>query len=496
MRHTMHTQPTFDCPLPDQVTLNLQCRDEIIPILAALQHLYKEKAALQPILHLVEKDVNQASDRHLGRPGLSYWEILVLAAIRLGCNYDYDKLQDVAENHRRLRLIMGVGTWEELVDEKRRTRFDWSRLRDNLCLLSPDTLAQINEIIVKVGHQLQPAAVNKIRVDTFVTDTNIHYPTDSSLIGDGLRKIIPLAAKLARQHGISGWRQHKKLVQTAQQRARKISKESRTKKKKKERVKRGYQKLLSTAHLVLNRVTLLVTTLATTLGMSVEKCQQTTAVKELMHYVSLTEQVCQQAHRRVILGEKVPNAEKILSIFEPHTELVKRDKQSQPLQFGRRVLVGEDGAGFVVHYAVVPQGVQDAELTIPVVKTLQEKYAGKVETVSFDRGFHSPTNQEELAKLVKNPCLAAKGKAGAEQEKTGTIEFKKARKRHPGVESAIGALQAGNGLERCRDRSELGFHRYVGLGILGRNLHLLGKIIITQTDKRATAAKSKRREAS
>ena len=165
----------LDCLPISEVTLNLNCRDEIIPILRGLQHLYSNASLRRELLTLVGKDVNQKTSRKYGRRGMNYWEIAVLASVRLGCNLDYDKLQDLAENHRRLRQIMGIGDWqEEEVD------FDWRRIEDNLIKLRPATMKKINDVIVRAGHALQPQAIASVRGDTFVVETNIHYPTESS----------------------------------------------------------------------------------------------------------------------------------------------------------------------------------------------------------------------------------------------------------------------------------------------------------------------------
>ena len=144
----------LDCPSIPEVKLNLGCRDEIIPILRALQHVYDEAPLRQELLRLVGEDINSTSNRKQGRRGLSYWEILVLAAVRLGCNLDYDKLQDLAENHRSLQRIMGIGDWEvDGVD------FDWRRLEDNITKLRLTTLAKINDLVVKAGHRFDPKAI-------------------------------------------------------------------------------------------------------------------------------------------------------------------------------------------------------------------------------------------------------------------------------------------------------------------------------------------------
>src|SRR5215813_13757928 len=150
----------LDCLPISEVKLNLDCRDEIIPILRALQHIYANDVLRHELLALVGKDVNLDTSRRRGRRGMNYWEIAVLAAARLGCNLDYDKLQDLAENHRSLRQIMGIGDWQEEVD------FDWRRIEDNLLKLRPETLKKISAVVVKAGHALEPKAITVVRGDT------------------------------------------------------------------------------------------------------------------------------------------------------------------------------------------------------------------------------------------------------------------------------------------------------------------------------------------
>jgi transposase, IS5 family len=482
-----------------EVQLNLDCRDEIIPILRALQHLYGHGELRRQLLALVGKDVNGDTDRKRGRRGMNYWEITVLAATRLGCDLDYDKLQDLAENHRSLRQIMGMGAWQD--DE---VDFDWRRIEDNLIKLQPETLCKINELVVQAGHAQKPKAIETVRGDTFVVETNIHYPTESTLIGDGLRKIAKLAAELAKAKKLCGWRQAEHLLKKVRKIVRKIGKASRAQGPKANQLKAGYQELLKLAKELLGRARQLLRSV----GFSPERpdytldkvksglATVTIPAEEILHYVILTEKVCANARRRVVQGETLANEDKIFSIFEPHTELIKRGKQPNPIQFGHNVLVIEDAAGFVVDYRVVANGVLDQELVIPVMKELQERFRGKIKSASFDRAFHTPDNQQDLAEIVKTPCIAAKGEdKGRQQQKEGTVAFRQARQHHPGVESAIGALQAGNGLKRCRDRSKKGYERYVALGILGRNLQTLGKLLLAKDKANCEAAKSKRKRA-
>jgi transposase, IS5 family len=491
MRLACPEQPRLDCPPVSAVPLNRNCRDEIIPILRALQHIYEQPQVRRELLELIGHDVNPDSSPDRGRQGLSYWTILVLAAVRLGCNFDYDKLQDLAEQHRALRFIMGIGDWDEATD------FDWRRIRDNLCLLQPTTLKKINHLIVATGHELAPAAITAVRGDTFVVETNIHYPTESTLIQDGLGKVLTLAAALAKAHALPGWRQHEHLFQNVKDIVRHISRRSRAKSQGADRLKPGYQRLLSVAEELLQRAKKLLLRLRfRAQGEGIDWLGEGLAgpCEQLRHYVQLTAKVCGTAKRRVLLGETVANEEKLFSIFEPHTELIKRGKQPDPIQYGHKVLVIEDAVGFICHYAVLANGVLDQDALVPEMTELQERVRGKIERASFDRAFHTPDNQEQLAQIVDYPCIPKKGRhSGRQQQEEASVEFRQARQRHPGIESAIGALQAGNGQERCRDKSKLGYERYVGLGMLGRNLQVLGKLLLAQDAKDCEAAKSKRK---
>ena len=160
------------------------------------------------------------------------------------------------------------------------------------------------------------------------------------------------------------------------------------------------------------------------------------------------------------------------------------------------MLVYEDGAGFVSHAYLLPRDADDRDVVVEQTRTLQRRLKGRIRQASFDCGFHSPENQCELAKIVEHPCLPMPGSQQAQQQdEQATIEFRRARQRHPGIESAIHALQAGNGLVRCRDRTEPGFSRYVQLAVLGRNLHVLGKILIARQDDNCKAAQSRRKTA-
>ena len=139
MRKAYETQGRLDCQSIEQLRLNLDCRDEIVPILEALKHVFLQTDLRNRLCRLVAHDVNQSTRVDVGREGFDYWQILVLAIVRLGCNLNYDKLQDLCENHRALRCLLRVGDWDE------DTSFRSRRIRDTLqCWIRKPSLPSIS----------------------------------------------------------------------------------------------------------------------------------------------------------------------------------------------------------------------------------------------------------------------------------------------------------------------------------------------------------------
>ncbi len=484
MRKAFSDQGRLDCRGVLGAELNLDCRDEIVPILRAIQHVYAQPELRKKILDLIGRDVNRDARRDVGRKGMDYWHILVLAALRLGCDLDYDKLHDLAENHAAMRHIMQIGDWRQDTD------FCWRRIRDNVCLLSPETIETISQAIVAEGHRLEPKAAERMRADFFVVNTNIHWPSDSSLIRDGIRKILDLCVEIDSALNLGGWRQSRYLLRKIKQLARNIDRiASRKGTGYQDRLKREYTMLLEESGKIMRRAERLL------LAAEADKRLKFAAsAARLREFFDRTEQVRAIARRRVLNGEQIANSEKIFSLFEPHTQLYKRGKAGEPVQFGRMALIFEDGAGFLTHSYVLGREELEREVIVPQTKIVKKRFKGQLKGVSFDRGCHSPENQRLLADIVDERCLPMPGvRQAAEQERTATTSFRQARRHHPGVESAIGALQSGNGLERCRDRTEPGLKRYVALGIPGRNLHVLGKLLIAREARECEAARSKRK---
>ena len=487
VRKHYQSQQRFDSSPIGQFELNLECRDEIIPVLVGLQFLYTNTKLRQKVVKLVAADLNEHSRRDIGRPGMDDWHVVVLAAVRLGCNLDYDKLQDQVENHRSLRSIMGIGDWEDS------SEFTFRRIRDTLCQLKPATIEKLNQAIVTAGQEIHGTAGQSVRADSFVIETNIHYPTESSLINDGVRKFTPLCIDLASHLGQPGWRQTEHLTSKIKKLAQTIGRLAASKSPgKKEEMKSLYSDLLERTDVLINRAKTLVKT-AQEESSSVDTL---TRAMGIQHWVDLTQQVCDTAHRRVLLGESVPNCDKLFSLFETHTQLYRRGKAGQPNQYGRLALIYEDGAGFISHYHLMDRQAGDCDVVVEQTKIAQRKHGNAIKTASFDRGFHSQENEKTLQQMIDAVCLLPRHPGQyAERLKNESVKFHQTRLHHSGVEAAIGVMQRGNGLKRCRDRSELGFERYLGLAILGRNIHTPGKLLIAERQPQSAAASSARKAA-
>ena len=484
MRKGYSNQGRLDTQRIDQIPLNVECCDEIIPVLRALQHLYSKPDVRDQIMNLIEQDVNGDSRSNCGREGMDYWHILVLASVRLGCNFTYDRLQDLSENHRRLRGVMGLGEWDE------KTSFSWQRIGDNLRLLHPATIDAISQIIVAEGHAIVPDAIEAVRADSFVMETRIHFPSESTIIRDGIEKILSICVRLSESHNLSGWRQHEHLWERVRRTTREIDRiAGRKGPNYKTRLKKPYQELLKLSGRIVRRAR----ELCEALNLPAATAEDVFAADSLQAYIARTERVQSTAKRRVILEDTVPNPDKLFSMFEPHTQLYKRGKAGEPVQFGRQVFVFEDGAGFLIHHCVMPRDQSDRQVVVEQTKIVQKRFHNRIRRLSFDRGFHSPENQTELSNVVPCLCLPKPGaKQSVRQLADADDEFLAAQQNHSGVESAIGALQSGNGQKRCRDRSESGYDRYASLGILGRNLHTLGRLLIAQQMPDCEAARSRR----
>jgi hypothetical protein len=192
---------------------------------------------------------------------------------------------------------------------------------------------------------------------------------------------------------------------------------------------------------------------------------------DLDGYIAHAERQIKQIRRRVIEGETIPHGEKVFSIFQPHTEWISKGKAGVPVELGLRVCVLEDRNRFILHHRVMVQET-DEQVAVAMVKGAKERFPS-LSLCSFDKGFHSPVNQQKLKAELTTVVLPKKGRLSvADRERESAPEFVAARQQHSAVESAINALRV-HGLELCRDHGLDGFKRYVALAVVARNIQRL-----------------------
>ena len=317
------------------------------------------------------------------------------------------------------------------------------------------------------------------RCDSFVVETNVHYPTDITLLYDAIRKVITLTARLCELHDESGWRQHvynvkhvKRKMRTAQMKKRGGGRTEAQKYQRHVDMLEAHQEYIDVAQQYLDKARLSLKTLE---SRCLSAITQRIKVVEIQDYMRHADRQIDQIKRRVIQGESIPHDEKVFSIFEPHTEWIAKGKAGVPVELGLKVCVLEDQHQFILHHRVMEKET-DSQAAVEMVRESKERFS-PLSTCSFDKGFHSPANQKDLDELLDTAALPHKGRLSAKAKaKEASEAFKKARKHHSAVESAINALEV-HGLDRCPDKGIDGFKRYVALAMVARNLQRLGAIL-------------------
>ena len=480
MRVVQNTQMHIGEVDVSRIVLDAKSRDDIPQILRGLQHLYIDQGTRAKIFHLLETELAPEVSKLTGRPGMTLWSIFVCGVIRLDLSIDYDRLHELVNQHNTLRQMLGHGLFDP-------TSYHFQTLKDNVSLFTPELLGKINDIVVDTGHALVKKKVGEVlrgRCDSFVVETNVHYPTDISLLFDACRKVIELTARLSADQGSSDWRQHaynvkqvKRHLRAAQSTKRRKGRNDVQQEKNDERVIEAHQSYLEVAQGYLDKAR---QTLAKPVAWGVEHLA---AKIEIEAFIQHADRQIDQTRRRVILGEAIPHEEKVFSVFQTHTEWISKGKAGVPVELGLRVCVMEDQHRFILHHQVMEKQTDD-QVAVAMVKETKQRFAD-LESCSFDKGFHSPANQQELQAHLKLVALPRKGKLSQQAQAVQNAEdFIKARRQHSAVESAINALEV-HGLDRCPDDGIRGFNRYVALAVVARNIHRIGAILREQENRRA-----------
>ena len=477
MRHPFQAQPDLQLTPIEKIRLPLKSRDELPPILAGLQWVWMHPTLKAEILALIEAAV-LADKKPTGRTGMTLWQILVLGVVRLGLDADWDRMEHIANYDMLVRQMLQVpaAPWGE--EDK---QFGHQTLRDNVALLNDELLQAINARIAAAGREVfakkdgAPLAALEIKADSYVLETDVHFPTDLSLLWDSGRKCVDLIGGfLASGYALPGWRKFKdwrRQLKNLQRSASQVV--YRGGPNKEARVKKAVREYLTVGREISVKVRQSL----------LELCDLSVAFarwEKLEYFHAMLDKHLDLVERRLLNGETIPQSEKVFSIFEPHTEWIQKGKQRPNVELGHKLLIATDQNQLIQDYSVL---MQEAEVdqSIAVADRLLGRYGvGSVASLSFDKGFTREADRQLLGIYIPEVVMPKRGKKNAtEIEREGGKKFVALRKQHSAVESEINSLEH-HGLNRCLDVGIEGYQRYVGLGVMSYNLHLIGRELLVR----------------
>jgi IS5 family transposase len=462
----------------DLFALVPQLVDDFEPELRELDRLLDDDGLVQT----VKADMARRAPRSLtrGRRGTPVEVVLRLLVVKRLYGWSYEAVEHFVGDSLVLRQFCRV--YLARVPDAT-TLLRWAHL------VGPETLAGLNERVVQLARSLRVTRGRKLRVDSTVIETNIHHPTDSRILGDGVRVLSRLLRRARAALGGAAppgglgpaafrtrTRSVRRLAQALHRLARRKGEAAAA------AMRTAYRRLLAVA--------------AASRAQAARVCDALRArddgparrlVARFARVLPLMEQAIGQATRRVLRGEAVPAPEKLLSLFEPHTQVIQRHKPGTPVEFGRKLWLEEVDGGLVSGYRVLPAAGPDDAYLPESLAAHRRRFGTPPWLVAGDRGVASPTNERVAAQAgVTRVVLPTRGRASparARQERQPW--FRRGFRFRAGIEGRISVLRRRFGLARCLDRGEAGMGRWVGWGIVAHNL---AKIAQTQAARAARAA--------
>jgi IS5 family transposase len=368
------------------------------------------------------------------------------------------------------------------------TMNDWERA------LKPATVRLINQRVVALAVDHKVTTGQKLRTDGTVVETNIHYPTDSSLLADSgrvLGRMLSIGRELVGQRPDVPKNLFVNRTRSTKRLARQIAHSSR-------KTQKG-------AHSGSNRPKLYKKLLKTTQE-SLDQARQALPILEqygqlagqaladsLAHYIPLVERVIDQAYRRVVLGQSVPASDKLVSLFEPHTAIIRRGKPApHETEFGRKVWLDEVEGGILSDYRILKGNPPDEKQFKPSLAQHQQLFSHPPERVSTDRGVYSAANEAAARQAgVKQICLPQPGQRSPERlQHEQQPWFRLGRRFQAGIEGRISVIKRARHLNRCLDKGEAGFEKWVGWGCIVNNLVKIAQALLKPRRRKRQPATS------
>lgn len=427
--------------------------------------LLNDEELLEQVYEAQAKRRNKSRTR--GRKQTPAEVVLRMLVLKHARNWSFETLEREVRANLVYREFTRIGT-EKVPDAKVVGKIAQA--------IGPEVVEELHRRIVELARENRVVSGRRLRVDTTVVETNIHYPTDSSLLGDGTRVLTRLMKRAAEQVGglSKGVRDR---MRSIRKKVVAIAISSRQKGPQgEERRRKLYGELLSLASRVVRQAARVTEEIG---GLARRKQRKVAGVVEQMETMSgRVRQVIRQAKARVLGGDtKVPD--KIVSVFEPHTEIIRKGKASKPTEFGKMVKIQEAENQVIADYEVFEQRPSDSDLLVSSVEMHVECFGRTPELVAADAGFYSAANEKKLEEMgVKRVSVPNRNtKSPARRAKQKQRWFKLGQRWRTGCEGRISVLKRRSGLERCRYRGPSGMGRWVGLGVIADNLMSIGRVL-------------------
>jgi len=368
------------------------------------------------------------------------------------------------------------------------THIAFFRVPDDTTLLRwaqtirPATLQALNDRVAQLAAQVRMTRARKLRVDSTVVQTAIHHPTDGGLLADGVRVLSRLVrqAKPLVGEQLGGVREaFRSRVRSMRHGLRQFHRLlRRTGEEVAAQQQAIYQKLVTTTTLMVQQAERVYQALASLgTGQTTPPPRARRLQGQLERFLPLVGRVIAQARTRVLEGGKVAAADKVVSLFEPHSRVIPRHKGGAEVEFGRQVVLGEVEGGLMVHYHLLAEGESDRQASLPAVRHHQAVFGHPPRLLTGDRGTHEAKLEAQAKALgVQHVVVPRSGPLTAAQRARERERGWRRRYRwRAGVEGRISSLRRDYGLRRCLDHGEEGMERRVGWGILASNLWHIGR---------------------
>jgi hypothetical protein len=337
MRRRFEVQLALERTPIERVHLPLKSRDELPPILAGLQWVFQNPEGNEKIFALLEAKLMEGK-KATGRPGMDLWQILVLGVGRLGWDCDYDRLEDMANHHTLLRQIRGLSAIQTAEEKP----FHCKTLSQNVCQVDEELLAQIHAIVVQAGRGVFKKKGDdgtiRAKADSYVLETQVHFPTDLNLLWDAQRKCAALLRPLVERYQLGGWRKAKAWRSKLKSQMIGLTRlAGGGGPNKQERAEAAAAACVQDSYRFEEKVYQTLRMLPPPQAIA-----EVLVREELDYFHTQMIKPLDLVERRLIKKEKIPHAEKIFSLFEPHTEFIKKGKLFPPVELGHKLLLTTD----------------------------------------------------------------------------------------------------------------------------------------------------------